>query len=260
MTKKLLEAPPPHHVDIWYRLTAPLGEADLAQACAVLSADERKRQERLRLPEDRRDYAFGRALLRTSLSRYSGAEPRAWTFETEVNGTPELSAGSGAGISLVFGLSHTRGLVACAITSGTPVGVDVEHADPSFDYTAIASRYLTHHEIRQIDSCPPLDRATRFFEIWSLKEAYAKATRRGLFEGMRDTGFQIEGDRIHLVPPVTANPGAWQFMMFAPEPGYRIAAAVAGRRSPVWTLRPVVGRSSKERRPRRLDAALKRPA
>jgi 4'-phosphopantetheinyl transferase len=241
MTTKLLEVLAPGHVDIWYRLTAPLGQLALAEARALLSADEQEKQEKFRLPQDRRDYAFGHALLRSSLSRYDDTEPRAWTFKTGIHGKPELSHRAGSDARLVFSLSHTRGLVACAIASAAHIGIDVEYADASFDYSLVMTRYFTHHEILQVDRCRPRDRAARFYEIWSLKEAYAKATGRGLCEGVREVGFQIEGDRIHLLTAAGTNPGAWQFVLFAPEPDYRIAAAIARRAAPVWTIRPIVG-------------------
>ena len=145
----------------------------------MLSNEEREKQDNFRLYQDRRDYAVGHALLRTSLSRYGGTEPRTWRFTAGLNGKPELMDRTGSEAALVFSLSHTRRLVACAIASGAHIGIDVEYADTSFDYSLVMSRYFARHEILQIDRCPPPDRAALFFDIWSLKEGVRQGYRTG---------------------------------------------------------------------------------
>jgi 4'-phosphopantetheinyl transferase len=227
----------PGHVHVWYRLTESLGEPALAVARAMLSDEERSRHDRYRLACDRRDYAVAHALLRASLSRYSEVEPQAWTFDVGAHGRPELTIRAGLGARLTFNLSHARGIVACAITPGAAVGIDVTRTDAAFDYSSIASRYLSPDELVQLDACPPRDRSARFIELWTLKEAYTKATGRGLSEAVSDFGFLIEGDGIRFLPPGNVNPGAWQFGLFALEPHYRIGVAIACRDTPVWTIR-----------------------
>jgi 4'-phosphopantetheinyl transferase len=229
----------PGQVHIWYQLTESIGEPALIAACALLSSEERWRCDRYRLACDRRDYAVAHALLRTSLSRYSDVEPQAWTFESGPRGKPEVSVRTrGSGVTLTFNLSHARGIVACAIASGAAVGIDVTRTDAAFDYSSIASRYLSRDELIQLDACSPRERSGRFIELWALKEAYTKATGRGLSEAVSDFGFLIEGDRIHFLPPPSVNPRAWKFGLFALEPHYRIGVAIACRDTPVWTILP----------------------
>jgi 4'-phosphopantetheinyl transferase len=226
----------PDQVHIWYRLTESLGEPALAVARALLSAEERSRHDGIRLARDRRDYAAAHALLRTSLSCYTEVEPQAWAFEAGAHRKPELSVRAGLGVRLTFNLSHARGMVACAIAPGTPVGIDVEPTDVAFDYSSIVSRYLAPDEIVQLDRCPPQDRSARFVELWTLKEAYIKATGRGLSEALSGFGFQIEGDQIQFMPPANVNAGAWQFALFALEPHYRMAVAIACKDTRVWKI------------------------
>ena len=226
----------PDQVHVWYRLTESLRQPALATARALLSSEERSRYDGFRLACDRRDYAAAHALLRTSLSCYSEIDPQAWAFEAGGHGKPELPVRDGLRVRLTFSLSHARGIVACAIAPGANVGIDVERTDLTFDYSSIASRYLAPHEIVQLHRCRPQDRSARFVELWTLKEAYVKATGSGLSLALSRFGFQIEGDQIHFTPPGNAVAGAWQFALFAPEPHYRMGVAIACRDSRVWKI------------------------
>lgn len=119
-------------------------------------------------------------------------------FEEDRFGKPKLSDRCGAGLALTFNLSHARGIVACAIAPGREVGVDIERADSTVDWSPVVERYFTRAEIVQLDQCPPPDRAARFAELWTLKEAHMKATGSGLSELMSSFGFDLNGERIRL--------------------------------------------------------------
>ena len=220
----------PGDVDIWYRLTDKTSAHAQVEARSLLSADERLRCSQYRLTHDRRDYAMAHALLRTSLSRYRDVTPHAWVFKTGVYGKPGLATPtSRAGRALEFNLSHARGIIACAITNGARVGVDVETTNLSFNYADIMSRYCTPDEILRISQSPEEDRATRFIELWTLKEAYIKATGGCLTEAISHVGFQIDGESVRLVKPARTNAGAWQFAILTPAPHYRIGVALESR-------------------------------
>ena len=223
-------------VHVWYRLTDSLDDSALAEARSILSSEERLRHDRFQFARDRRDYAAAHALLRTSLSRYTDVAAHAWMFEEDTHGKPRLSGPCGAGSALTFNLSHARGIVACAIAPGPAVGIDVERADPTVDCSTVVERYFTHAEIAQLDRCPPLDRATCFAALWTLKEAYIKATGRGLSESLVSFGFDLSGDRIRFLPPVNVRAEAWQFALFAPEPRSSIGVAIEHDSTAEWKI------------------------
>src|SRR5207244_10970206 len=127
----------PGDVHIWFRQTASPSAAVLRAARATLSSDERAHCDRLRQPEDRRDYAFAHHLLRTSLSRYHPVLPVDWEFDANGFGKPCLRPSSALPHPPSFNLSHTRGVVACAIATALPVGVDVERLDRPIDVSGI---------------------------------------------------------------------------------------------------------------------------
>ena len=74
-----------------------------------------------------------------------------------------------------FNLSHTRGLAACAIARDVSIGIDVECLERNTDWGSIAGRYFSRFETRALAALPVGERPERFFEDWTLKEAYVKA-------------------------------------------------------------------------------------
>src|ERR1700688_1083797 len=164
----------PGDAHIWYRFTESLDEDALRAEMAQLSPDERVRCQRFVSRRDRRDFAAGHALLRRVLSMHDDVRADAWTFVADANGKPSLARESGAH-PLAFNLSHTHGLVACAVTRDGEVGVDVECVERVTDGRDIAERYFSTAELAQLDACPENERAARFIELWTLKEAYLKA-------------------------------------------------------------------------------------
>lgn len=87
--------------------------------------------------EARTQFLAARSLLRTVLSIYQPRRPSDWVFTANAYGRPRL-IDEQATIPLHFNLSHTHGMVACAISRTEEVGIDVEYADPELDYLALA--------------------------------------------------------------------------------------------------------------------------
>jgi 4'-phosphopantetheinyl transferase len=214
----------PGAVHVWYRLTEGLDEHDLVAALAVLSPLERARCERFALERDRRDFAAAHALLRSALSLYGDARPAEWTFDTTESGKP-LLAGSGA--RLQFNIAHTNGLVACAAAIDVNVGVDVESLDAGRVPNDVVSRCFSAREIADLDVRNGIDRLERFTELWTLKEAYLKATGDGLAGPLDGFTFEFDatsGLRFH--PPDGTLNTEWQFALLAPSASHRMAVAV----------------------------------
>ena len=235
-----------NQVHVCYRLTELLDPSALAVAHTLLSPEEKQRHNQFRQPDDRRDYAVAHALLRSSLSDYVDAPTDMWRFRLGKSGKPELSVCAGARTSLTFNLSHTRGIVACAITAGMPVGVDVVSTEAHFDYAEVASRCLSADELVHLEALPHKDRSARFMELWALKEAYTKATGRGLSDEISDFGFALEGDVIRFMAPRDLNEKMWQFGLFIVKPHYRIAVAIECRNHKPLTINV---RSADDRQP-----------
>ncbi len=85
---------------------------------------------------------------------------------------------------LDFSLSHTNGLVVCALaigagsTSSPRVGVDVEPAPPKEKAARLAERFFKPAEKEYL--CRSADLARAFAEVFTAKEAYGKYIGDGL--------------------------------------------------------------------------------
>jgi 4'-phosphopantetheinyl transferase len=224
----------PLDVHVWVRPTAAMDDGAVGQALAVLSADERERCGRFRFARDRRDFAAAHALLRTVLSERAGRSgggrtPSDWRFETVANGKPVLAADTPAPVA--FNLTHTRGCVAVALTGGPPVGVDVEALDRKPAIEGLAHRYFGPSEIAWLTGAAGDERRERFFLLWTLKEAYLKATGEGIARSLHAIRFDLSP--VGAVDRFTAPPGVdasdWAFNTTQAAPGYVLSVAVETR-------------------------------
>lgn len=219
-----------HDVHIWFRPTDTLDEAASAAAASVLSDDELAQYRRFHFPRDARDYAAAHALLRHALSRYDGRAPTDWLFEKTPAGQPLLRDAGAARAS--FSLSHTHGMVACAVTKDAAVGVDVERVDREVDAADIAARFFAPAEAAHLMQLDPEARRDHFFDLWTLKEALVKALGVGMAMSLRSLAFSIAPDRsVRLDAPEGIDTEMWRFGLFAPGTRHRMAVAARRLRS-----------------------------
>ena len=145
---------------------------------ALLSEDELARAERTPNVLARRQFVAGRVLLRRALGRATGVAPEAFRFRCEERGKPFLPGGP------PFSLSHSGDRVVVAVGAGGPtagrVGVDVEVVRPVRRMAAVVRRRFAPEEAEWWAQQPPARRDAAFFQIWTRKEAFAKAVGRGL--------------------------------------------------------------------------------
>jgi len=228
------DLPEPGYIEIAYRFTERLDEVSIQALWSQLSLDERDRCQRFMFARDRRDFAAAHVLLRRTLSQYGDLEPEAWTFVVDANGKPSLSSTGGRPGPVKFNISHTHGLVACAVAHDVDVGVDVEAIDRAADGVAIAERFFARAELAQLDRCAVPERPARFIELWTLKEAYLKAIGSGLAHPLNTFAFEFGDDDFNALwftPPPDVNATDWTFALYAPSSRHRLAIAVpSGRR------------------------------
>jgi 4'-phosphopantetheinyl transferase len=162
-------------VHVW-RTSTDVSEAELTRLQDLLSEDEHYRAARFRSDQHRRRFVAGRAILRALLAVYLQRSPAELRFGSGEFGKPSLLEADG----IHFNLSHTGDLTLYAVTRGQPVGVDVESVRPFPDALEIAERFLSPSEYSLLKALPESDRERAFLISWTRKEAYLKATGRGL--------------------------------------------------------------------------------
>jgi 4'-phosphopantetheinyl transferase len=195
---------------------------------ALLSDDERERMARLVFARDRKRFLITRALVRTMLSRYAAVAPAEWKFIANVHGRPEILDRPAGVPDLRFNLSHTEGLIACAVTIGREVGVDVEHVERRLTHD-VPGRFFAPREVADLRALPETDQKNVFFDYWTLKEAYIKARGFGLALPLGDFAFQLSPPAppsITFEPALDDDPATWQFFQDSPTPKHRLGLAV----------------------------------
>jgi 4'-phosphopantetheinyl transferase len=197
----------------------------LAAFRPLLDEAERARADRFHFAADRDAYATAHALLRVMLSKEAGIAPADWRFRAAHGGKPEIDPALGQP-DLRFSLSHTRGMVACAVGRGHDLGVDVEACDPSHPALEVAQRFFAPAEAALLGRLPPAQRNVAFYRIWTLKEAYLKATGQGITGPLDSFAFTLDPVSIAFSTPGSGQPDGWQFTEFRPGPGHRLALAI----------------------------------
>ena len=210
-----MPAQPPHTIEL---LLLKPGELQPLDAwLALLDDDERTRHTRLRHEADRLAFVAAHGLLRRALSlRTPGMDPRAWSFVIGPSGKPSV-----ANSSLRFNLSHCRELVAVAISRHDEVGVDVEPVNAALAGEDVAQRVYGPSELAELAALPAQPRLERFFERWTVKESWVKATGVGLDDNLPAFEVQLR-DGV-----ATCEAPGWQFRYWTPMIGVKLGLCVA---------------------------------
>lgn len=191
----------------------------------LLSADELERNARFRFPRDRHRDLIARGLVRSTLGKHLDCDPASLVFNKDAHGKPALSSPDFPG-PVCFNISHSGDWVVLAVAR-QPVGIDVEYVKRENNLLAIADRYFFGKEYAELRSYPEEEQRQRFFDYWTLKEAYMKARGEGLGLGLSNFGFEVsDGIRLHLNESIEDNPQDWCFYCLTPETDYRLSLAV----------------------------------
>lgn len=167
-----------------------LSQKEIARCAAFYHADNRQRAQVARL------------MVRQLFSHYHpDISPSQWQFTVGRYGKPAIR--NPLARPLHFSLSHCKGMVALAICREPLVGVDVENHHALADVSAVMPAALTADEQAYVSAQESQQRA-RFYAIWTMKEAWLKATGDGLTQPLAALNVAVsEGGECR----VTAAPG-----------------------------------------------------
>ncbi|HEY9037273.1 MAG TPA: 4'-phosphopantetheinyl transferase superfamily protein [Pseudomonadales bacterium] len=185
-----------------------------------LSSDEQQRLSRFAHDEPAHAFLAARMVLRGVLAALHRCDPECIELDKNAWDKPRLRAPAS---DWQFNLSHSHGWLALAVSQVGEVGVDIEYAARSNAIERLAKRYFSSHEQAWLAEASAADYRQRFFDIWTLKEAYIKAVGKGLAVSLEGFGF-------------TARDGRLQYRYEAGEPP---SAAVQAWLSSALPERPV---------------------
>lgn len=217
----------PGEVDVWFASVRDVDDVETTDPgrALLLEPSELERMDRLALAAHRRVFLLAHTVLRRVLSSYMPVDPRDWRFVKTATGRPEILVPDGT--ALRFNLSHTAGLVGCAVTLTVDVGLDIE-ANRDIT-TAVAERFYAASEVQRLLNLTAQQRSERFFAYWTLKEAYIKARGLGFRLPVEQVVFDLDDGAMPSVqfgPSVKDDPGTWQFRRLQPSPRHIGAVAV----------------------------------
>jgi 4'-phosphopantetheinyl transferase len=151
--------------------------------------------------------------------------PSAWRFAVNDYGKPDLVPDAGVP-PLRFNISHTRGLVAVAVTIENDVGLDVEALEGGRLGLDLASRFFAAGEVEYLRGLPAEHQQEALFAFWTLKEAYIKAVGLGLSVPLDAFSFTLDPLAISFSPRQPDSPESWLFLRFRPSPIHAMALAL----------------------------------
>lgn len=220
-----------NRVDVWLINPNDFIESQmLDEYHQLLSLDEKQKLEKYIYPEDRHDALITRAFVRTLLSYYTEGDhyvaPTEWRFVRGEKGKPEIV---NPPIPLRFNISHTKGLIACALTLSVDVGIDVEYIKRKTSYLKVADYKFSPSEIAELNEHPRENQRCRFFDYWTLKESYIKALGCGLTIPLDGFSFDINNYQdiaMRFDKPTNQVPSQWQNWLFDAATDYRLGLSV----------------------------------
>lgn len=213
-------------IHIW-RINLDQPDSRVEDLLKTLGLEERCRARRFHFDKDRRDFVVARGFLRSILSRYLEVEAADLRFCYGPYGKPAIDVKQNRGVR--FNLSHSHRMALYAVTRKREVGIDIEYIQPDCATQEIARRFFSAFEFDVFRALPLEARLTAFFKCWTRKEAYIKATGKGL--SLPLNGFDVSvapGEPATLLRTSEDEPQRWFLSDLDPQLGYAAAIVVEG--------------------------------
>lgn len=149
---------------------------------AAMSPARRAKIDRLRLEDDKKRSLAGEYLARTLASEESGIPFEDIVIAADQKGKPYFE-----NLSLEFNISHSENIVVAAVHT-EKVGIDVEkiHAVRQGLFKKVCTDKELEYLFGRIPDAEAFEKEStrqellRFFEIWTIKEAYFKCIGTGI--------------------------------------------------------------------------------
>ncbi len=208
--------------DIWLLDFSTLTENQIANLSKLLSPEELTRAQTFK--HKQHDFVATRALVRKVLAHYTSMPTSSLEFARREEGKPYLT---NAPFPIYFNLSHSGSFAVLAVSTVGEIGVDIETIRAR-NFLAIAERYYHADELKQLMATPEAEREQLFFKLWTLKEAFFKATGGGISSGLNKAVFAVTNKNINaqLAPELNEHETAWQFQQTFLDDSHLLAVAL----------------------------------
>jgi 4'-phosphopantetheinyl transferase len=215
-----------NHVVLRWLAIGGLDDMQQTQLAGLLSETEQAKAARFHDASHRRTYVAAHALLRGMLAHVTGRDPRELQFTHGPNGKPEPVCPPGIA-RVCINLSHTHDLAAVAMTLDREVGVDIEWIARAAPFE-VMERFFAPSERADVIAAPPSLRSMRFYDFWTMKEAYMKATGQGFSLDPVSFAVALTPACLQRQPSGQTIPTPYFFQRFSVSPGHVGAIALEG--------------------------------
>lgn len=211
---------------IWRLCLSDLGDNLLETLHPLTTRAEQRRARKYQVEADQHRHLAGRGLVRTFLADRFDCAPQDPTITEGPHGKPQLEEAQGDPV-LMFNIAHTEDVIVAAFSYTHPVGIDIEAQGREADMEGLVQRVFTASERQRWQKLSPARRPEFFFQIWTCKEAFLKATGRGLQRGPHTVECTFDGDTVmsledagDYVPPSSqASATGWAIRPFSAVDG-----------------------------------------
>lgn len=218
-----------------------LGEL-LAAHREVLTEADLARFERFHFDADKYQLLLTRVLLNKLLGDYyPTVASNSWQFTANSYGKPIVSSAElSSEEQPSFNISNSGDHIVIALSLWPRLGVDIEGRSRVRLIEKIAQRYFSPSEIEALMALPAAARQHRFYQLWTLKEAYIKACGMGLAIPLDHFSYRFDKERgidLQFVPQRDDDPDEWQCWQLEMLADVEMGLAIKAAGNPIKNLR-----------------------
>jgi 4'-phosphopantetheinyl transferase len=208
-------------IELWY---GHLADVYAPGHWSVLDAVELAYVQRLKNESLRQRYASVHGCLRQLLARYLQESPRQIKIKKAEHGKPYLVDHP----ELAFNISHSGDALLIALGWNCELGVDLELCKERNSLAGLVEKCFAEEEAAYWHRLPETEKKREFYRFWTRKEAFVKATGRGLALGLNQCVINPDRSTEFLRVPESCGAAAeWRVQDIDLGPAY--CAALAAR-------------------------------
>ncbi len=188
----------------------------------MLAEDELAQAERFLFVKDHFRYVAAHGILRVLLSRYLNIMPQKICFTKGCYHKPELCKGV-TEEKFSFNISHSQDMVVLAFGNYSNIGVDVEYVRDIPDFSEIVDHFFHPEEKKQLQLLSYWQKQQLFFDFWTCKEAFVKATGEGCHRSFDSFYITKLKDECFAVSGKNIKNDDWYVIPYRCTPNYAVA-------------------------------------
>lgn len=225
---------PSNTVTLWH---GKLPSSQLAHTIdsAWFDDNERSRASQIKNPLQQHRFLQTRVIIRKILAESVNEKPENLVISIGEHGKPYLANYP----DITFNLSHTAEYLLIATAENCRLGVDIEQCKPGIRLQNLARKCLADAEFDYWQQLPEAVQLREFYQFWCAKEAFVKATGRGIALGLDKCIITPETPwHFTLVPALYAPATQWHLLLLDLYPA-TCAACVCDLDHPLLNVRPL---------------------